>query len=229
MKVKFFKHKKNILFLFLVLVCVLIIPRQYTNEHFNNVFDNIYKNNVWGKGKIEGGSSGSGSSPEVNKLYLSFLSSFIKENNIKSIVDIGCGDWQIMSLLNMDNIHYRGYDVSKKIIDYNNNIHKKTHIEFYLEELDKKSNYERADLLICKDVLQHLSYLNINNIVSQLNKYKYVIIINDIVKDTDNVDINDGRVRSLDIQKQPFNIKNIDAEYHLWKSEPTKTLYVIQS
>ena len=229
MKVKFFKHKKIILFLLLVLVYVLIIPRQYTNEHFNNTFDNIYKNKSWGEGSIEGGSSGSGSSPEVNKAYLSFLSSFIKENNIKSIVDVGCGDWQIMSLLNTDNIHYKGYDVSKKIIDYNNKIHKKNNIEFYVEDLDKKSNYERGDLLICKDVLQHLSYSKINNILSQLNKYKYVIIINDIVQDTNNSDIDNGGYRSLDIQKQPFNIKNIDAEHHLWKSEPTKTLYVIQS
>ena len=44
MKVKFLKYKKIILFLFLVLGCVLLIPRQYTNEHFNNTFDNIYKN-----------------------------------------------------------------------------------------------------------------------------------------------------------------------------------------
>ena len=65
--------------------------------------------------------------------------------------------------------------------------------------MDKKSDYEHADLLICKDVLQHLSYSNINNIVSQLNKYNYVIIINDIVRDIDNVDINDGGYRSLDM------------------------------
>ena len=228
MKVKIFKYKK-ILFLSILLGCLLLIPIQYTNEHFNNIFDNIYKNKSWGEGSIEGGSSGSGSSPEVNKSYISFLSSFIKENNIKSIVDVGCGDWQIMSLLNTDNIHYKGYDVSKKIIDYNNKIHKKTNIEFYVEDLDKKSNYERGDLLICKDVLQHLSYSKINNILSQLNKYKYVIIINDIVQDTNNSDIDNGGYRSLDIQKQPFNIKNIEAEHHLWKSEPTKTLYVIQS
>ena len=36
MKVKFLKHKKIILFLLLVLVCVLIIPRQNSEESFNN-------------------------------------------------------------------------------------------------------------------------------------------------------------------------------------------------
>ena len=36
MKVKFLKYKKIILFLFLVLGCVLLIPRQLINEHFDN-------------------------------------------------------------------------------------------------------------------------------------------------------------------------------------------------
>ena len=36
MKVKFLKYKKIIFFLFLVLGCVLLIPRQLINEHFDN-------------------------------------------------------------------------------------------------------------------------------------------------------------------------------------------------
>ncbi|MBI4414995.1 MAG: SAM-dependent methyltransferase, partial [Candidatus Kerfeldbacteria bacterium] len=54
------------------------------------IFEKIYKDKVWYKG------SGSGSLPENTTTYRDFLQKYIKQNNIKSILDLGCGDWQFM-------------------------------------------------------------------------------------------------------------------------------------
>ncbi len=51
-----------------------------------SIFDEIYNKNIWGFG------SGHGSLPSVTKGYRKFLENFIKDNNIKSVVDYGCGD-----------------------------------------------------------------------------------------------------------------------------------------
>ena len=198
----------------------------YFNENFNNAFDNIYSNKAWGSGSVNGGSSGSGSEPKYNKEYIKFLQKFLKEKNIKSVVDIGCGDWQINSNVNFNNIDYKGYDVAESVIKHNTNKYKKSNINFYHTDLNKKIIYPDADLIICKDVLQHLSFKKINDIVSQFNKFKYKIIINDI-SDIKNNDIDDGGYRSLDITQFPFNIKNIKHKLKLWEKEPIKTMYIL--
>ena len=63
-------------------------------------FETIYKYNMWLFG------SGSGSLAINNRPYISFLKDFISNNKIKSVVDIGCGDWQISENINWNNIKY---------------------------------------------------------------------------------------------------------------------------
>ena len=66
------------------------------------VFDAIYKYNLWIFG------SGSGSLAINNKPYIKYLKNFLKNNNIKTVVDIGCGDWQISENIDWTNIKYLG-------------------------------------------------------------------------------------------------------------------------
>ena len=65
-------------------------------------FTNIYETNAWGNNQnVEySGSSGDGSLIEYNKdTYVPFLKKFITDNNIKTIVDLGCGDFQCGKLI----------------------------------------------------------------------------------------------------------------------------------
>lgn len=201
-------------------IIIYFIYSTKSKEHFaNDTFDKVYENKIWGNGEILGGSSGPGSDPKLNKKYIQYLNDFIQQNNIKSIVDLGCGDWQIMRLINLNNIQYYGYDTSKIIINNNNKKYKKENIHFIHNDLDQEVNLKNADLLICKDVLQHLSYNNINKILSQLDKFKYVFIIGNMQENTINEDIQDGGCRDLDIRKHPFNIKNTQHPKRLWTPE----------
>jgi hypothetical protein len=63
----------------------------------DQVFTKVYENNIWGNdNNVEyNGSSGPGSDIDYNKdNYVPFLKNFITDNNIKNIVDLGCGDFR---------------------------------------------------------------------------------------------------------------------------------------
>jgi hypothetical protein len=68
-------------------------------------FEYIYAANIWGHG------SGGGSSPINTRGYRRFLQNFLRKNNIKSVVDLGCGDWQFSHLIDWKGIRYSGFDV----------------------------------------------------------------------------------------------------------------------
>ena len=86
-------------------------------------FTNIYENKIWGDDNNDGysGNSGGGSYIDCNKdTYVPFLKKFIVDNNIKSILDLGCGDFKFGSLIYDDlDIFYTGYDCYNKVIEYN--------------------------------------------------------------------------------------------------------------
>jgi hypothetical protein len=88
-------------------------------------FTNVYENSIWGNNNsIEyNGSSGHGSDVEYNKNeYIPFLKKFISFKNIKTIVDLGCGDFRCGSLIYDDlDVLYTGYDAYEKVIIHNSN------------------------------------------------------------------------------------------------------------
>lgn len=150
------------------------------------IFTNIYKKKYWGDNKNNkyNGSSGDGSKLEYNiNTYIPFLKEFITKNNIKTIVDLGCGDFICGSYIyNELNIKYTGYDVYKEIIEYNSYIYPSQKYNFL--HLDFYSNKEKiitGDLCIIKDVLHHWPLLHIYNFLDYLvdsKKFKYILICN---------------------------------------------------
>ncbi len=175
------------------------------------VFTAIYDNAVWGKNNEGEGWSGIGSSLEATIGYREFITEFLFSHSIKSVVDLGCGDWEFSRYIDWTGIDYLGIDVVASVIEKNLVRYKKTTINF--EHLDAlESNLPCADLLICKEVLQHLTNANIHQIISQFKKYKYCLITNGVDYTTlasDNYDISCGEYRPIDLTMPPFNIEGI--------------------
>lgn len=165
------------------------------------VFDEIYKNNIWGFG------SGHGSLPSVTKGYRKYLETFIRENNIRSIVDMGCGDWQFSRLIDWCDATYIGLDVVPAVIDQNNNKYGTGKISFKV--IEPGTALPKADLLIVKDVLQHLSDEMVHDFIKKsLPGFKHALITNCILPKIDiNKSINNGEFRPLDLRQAPFNLK----------------------
>ena len=164
-----------------------------------NPFDTIYKYNLWIFG------SGSGSIPINNTKYIEFLETFLKDNKIKTVCDLGCGDWQLGKNIDWEGINYLGIDSVKTVVE-NNLKYTKPNIKFICKDL---LNYKipNAELYIIKDVFQHLSNTDVTTLISKItkNKYKFILIINDVSNININLNIKNGMYRPLDLTKSPFN------------------------
>jgi hypothetical protein len=170
------------------------------------VFDEIYRSNYWGTG------SGTGSSPEATAEYRRFIEHFMKDHSVRSVVDLGCGDWQFSSLIDWAGIRYRGFDAANSVVLANRERYAKENISF--ETLSDYKSLPNADLLLVKDVLQHLSNLEVAKIIEEVfPKYALVLVTNCVPPISStfhraglfNRDIEIGDFRFLDIRLPPFN------------------------
>jgi len=182
------------------------------------LFTNIYESKAWG-GSISTefeGSSGSGSEVDVNKTtYIPFLKTFIRENRITSVVDLGCGDFRCGPHIYDDlDVSYVGYDTYEKVIT----CHKKTFFDskkYTFHHHDFSSHPEAivgADLCILKDVLQHWEHFEdiyrVLDYITTSKKFKYILIVNCSYQDVgtykDNKMYGDGVFRPLSAKFLPL-------------------------
>lgn len=166
-------------------------------------FSRVYAEDLWA------GGSGTGSVPENNLDYVLFLQRFMRLNEIRSVVDFGCGDWQFSRLIDWTNIDYTGIDVVSTVIDRNTELFSSKNIRF-MHSVDINDT-PGADLLICKDVFQHLPNSIIMDCVNTLkNRYKFMLITNDDYPlDNLNGDIGPGQWRALRLDQPPFSLNCI--------------------
>ena len=167
-------------------------------EEVRRRFTEIYERQLFGPG------SGVGSAPDKTVEYRAFLQQFMARNRVRSVVDFGCGDWQFSQLVDWGGVRYLGVDVVPAIIEKNQRDFGNDTIAF--ETFESLAKLPRADLLLCKDVLQHLP----NRIVKEYlaafrTKYKFLLVTNDeepahIL----NTDTEIGGWRTLRLEHEPF-------------------------
>ena len=166
-------------------------------------FENIYRSGEW-INSYGGTESGPGSSLNCSSEYLMFLSDFIIKNNIKSILDIGCGDFNLMKHFKFEGLNYLGIDLVDFIVENNNIKYGTSNIKFKcLDILNDHLDTSEYDLILIKDVLQHLNNDTIEKIINRLKFAKNILITNDYTNK--NIDCTIGGYRPVNISILPFN------------------------
>lgn len=183
-------------------------------------FSRIYEKEEWG-------GSGPGSGSYFTIEYRAFLQRFMALNRVRSIVDIGCGDWQFSRFLDLDGVSYIGFDVVQVIVDRNRARYSAGNIRFELMP-DDVDVLPGADLLIVKDVMQHLPNHIIELYLKRLvPRYKWALITNSYQKEKNpvNADIEIGSFRCIDLQGPPFSVgAPYVFEYHVSCIEVIRTM-----
>ncbi len=171
-------------------------------------FDTIYKGGVWGEtGGV--GSSGFGSSLRATLLYRAFLQQFLKDAAIRSVVDAGCGDWEFSQAIDWSGVDYKGYDIVPAVIARNQQRYGKPKVRFFVGDI-LRDELPAADLLIVKNVLQHLTNADVAEFLKRLPRYKHALLINGVSERTlsaKNDDIAVGKYRELDPTRPPFKAR----------------------
>jgi 2-polyprenyl-3-methyl-5-hydroxy-6-metoxy-1,4-benzoquinol methylase len=167
-----------------------------------DIFESIYINKVWKESFAT--ESGPGSTLDCSEPYLMFLKKYSDKNNIQSILDLGCGDFNLMKHFNFTNRTYLGIDIVPYLIEDNNIKYGNCTIKFEATSILNYSFDECFDLIIIKDVFQHLSTDNVKHILSNIKNVKHIIITNDYVDI--NTDISDGGYTPINLSTDPFNM-----------------------
>lgn len=219
-KNRFFYLRKGVLFSFLIPALFLSaffagkankLKHNHSN-HTEKVFSEIYRLRLWGKDEKGRGTSGSGSTLAEGLPFVHYVQNFLDTYPIQSIVDIGCGDWVLAKEINWGNRDYLGIDVVKSVVQKNQTLYSKQNIRFLQLDAAEEQPLPSGDLLICKDVLQHLPNKQVFSILEKSKKFKYCLFINDIDPVGNNPphqDINCGEYRLLDLTRFPFNVQAI--------------------
>ena len=164
-----------------------------------NTFQSIYDRELWNDG------SGGGSVLKASvALYLGYVQHFIERHDIRTIVDVGCGDWTFSRFLDLGDRHYVGLDVVPSVIERNEQRYARENVQFRLISPSKIDAYPASDLIICKDVLQHLSNEHVDLVLMRMENAKYAIITNDHA--LDNRENQNGDTRPLDVTAPPFHL-----------------------
>ena len=136
----------------------------------------IYEKNLWGKGNSKYFSGEGSHHPDLVGPYIEVVIKFLKSfDNLITVCDLGCGDFNVGSKL----VHYTskfiGIDIVPDLIQYNKTKFIAENLDFICLDIVKDS-LPKADCAIVRQVLQHLSNQEIIAVVNKLYNFKYVII-----------------------------------------------------
>jgi SAM-dependent methyltransferase len=181
-------------------------------KRMEKTFETIYEDNDWEFG------SGYGSLPQNTIGYRKFLQEFLEEHHIHSVVDVGCGDWQISRLMNWSAVNYLGIDIAKNIIEHDRRKYEETGVRFQQGSLTDELAV--ADLLIVREVLQHLPLDVIFRFLERnvfTGRFGYVLATNEMLKPGEvNADAKvNGQVpaRGLNLSAAPFHVQGLEEVY----------------
>ena len=165
----------------------------------------------------------------------------ITNNGIRNIVDLGCGDFWIMRHVlgalsqNNYNFFYTGIDVVANLIKHNAEHFRHPNIRFICRDVTIDNEpLPDGDILIVRQVLQHLRNADIKKILGKSGNFKFLFITESIYDGVDavhNIDMqSSGGIRlysksGIYLERSPFSYKNI---VHLLKV-PGGVLSGIQS
>jgi SAM-dependent methyltransferase len=139
------------------------------------VFDYIYRTRVWGQGR-EPFYSGAGSDEALAAPYLDALAAFIGEQGIRSVADLGCGDFRIGARIAPMVDRYVGVDAAPSLVSWLQRRHAVPgHIEFQGADISRDA-LPAADLYLARQVLQHLSNTHIIGFLRNLPAAGWLVV-----------------------------------------------------
>lgn len=137
------------------------------------VFRDTFRQNTWGS---EESHSGVGSTLEQTNVIREELPRIVKKYDIKSFLDLPCGDFNWMRHVDLCVERYIGADIVKDIVKANAAKYGGAGCEFKQINL-LRSRLPPVDLIFCRDCLVHLSFEDVQKAIANLHRsgIKYLL------------------------------------------------------
>mgnify|MGYP001223454854 CR=1 FL=1 len=201
------------------------MEKEFRNMSNVEIFNKIYKDKIWGEDKNGYSNSGAGSHlPYIIGPYIDVVNSLLSKIKPSSIIDLGCGDFNVGKNFAYKVKKYIACDVSSLIIERNKSEYKNLiNVEF--KQLDISTDtLPLGEIAFVRQVLQHLSNESIKKFIDQINTFKpfkYLVVTEHISKSDfiiENINKPSGsRMRTrfnsgVFVHKKPFLLKSNSTE-----------------
>lgn len=200
---------------------LLLIQKLLQKKDSADIFNNIYKNHLWGKSKNSSNFySGEGSHDiKLTEAYIKSVSKFLSSIDAPKVLDLGCGDFEIGKKIASFASEYIACDVSSLVINQNKEKFKDLLNVKFMQLDGCQDILPESDIVIIRQVLQHLSNDDIKKVLTNIQSSgaQYLCItehlpmndnfIPNIDKPT-GVGIRLSLCSGIDIEKHPFNFNS---------------------
>lgn len=177
--------------------------------------EQVYELNLWGNNDSEFYSGEGSHLPGLVLPYVDAIKSFLTSFDVPvSLCDLGCGDFNVGKELVKYTEKYVAVDIVPKLIEYNKQKFQEENLEFHCMDI-ARDDLPAADCVILRQVLQHLSNAEIQNITRKLTQFKYVILTEhlpnrDFIPNKDIISGQGTRLKKgsgVNLLEEPFNLQ----------------------
>jgi SAM-dependent methyltransferase len=177
--------------------------------------EQVYEMKLWGNNASNFYSGAGSHKPEIINPYIAVINTFLTSFKTKiTLCDLGCGDFNVGKELVQFSKKFIAVDIVADLIKHNKEHFRAENLEFHNLDISK-DDLPVGDCALVRQVLQHLSNVEIKSIVKKLENFKYVIVTEHLPfgNFTPNKDIISGQ--GIRLKKQsgvnllapPFNLK----------------------
>jgi glycosyltransferase involved in cell wall biosynthesis len=180
-------------------------PANASVQAHQDTFTRIYQNNQWGNSESR---CGPGSTVSDAANLRQHLPALFEQFNITSVLDAPCGDFNWMRLVvEATAIRYVGADVVADIVSSNRRF-ESDRVTFVSLDITTDT-LPKADLMICRDCLFHLSYEATRAFLENFVRADISYLLTTTHKNPNrfvNRDIATGGFRPMDLFSSPYNL-----------------------
>jgi hypothetical protein len=167
------------------------------------IFTYIFRTNLWGSEQTE---SGVGAEAAATATLRAQLPPLLRRYGVRTLLDAPCGDFGWLSRVDLHRVDYTGVDIVAELVNrdaerYGKDTRRFLHRDLITDDLP------RADLVLCRDCLVHLSYPQIFATFGNLrrSRSKYLLTTTFVELDA-NADVDTGDWRPINLCLPPFGL-----------------------
>lgn len=180
-----------------------ILRFRLRKKPLEKAFTYIYANNQWGHADSV---SGHGSSLEKTRGVRERLPEILRKYEVRSVLDVPCGDFHWLKELDLTGISYTGGDIVQPLVRRAQRLYGGPGRRFIT--LDASADtVPKADLIICRDLLIHLPLATGMQVLQNLRASgSGLLLTTSYVFEGENRDIPVGGWRPINLEMPPFSL-----------------------